>query len=235
MAEFPVEKLGSTMVLSARGLFKKYRQGETYLPVLKGIDIDLRAGERVAIVGASGSGKSTLLHLLAGLDRVDEGEIRIEGVLLETLDRTALARLRNQHIGFVYQFHHLLMEFNAFENVAMPLLIAGHDRRAAGDRAKELLLRVGLERRLYARPAELSGGERARVAIARALAMRPALVLADEPTGNLDERSGELVYDLMLELNKESGTALLMATHDRALSQRMDRSYRLEHGVLTPE
>ncbi len=220
------------VVLSARGLAKEYRQGSGLLTVLRGIDLDLAAGERVAILGASGSGKSTLLHLLAGLDRPSAGEITLAGERLDQLDARRMARLRNRALGFVYQFHHLLMEFSARENVALPRVIAGESQRRALDEADRLLARVGLGERAHARPAKLSGGERQRVAIARALAMRPPVVLADEPTGNLDEDTGAGVYELMLEINRESGTAFLIATHDVAIARGAERVLRLEHGQL---
>lgn len=224
----------SASILSARGLTKEYPQGRERLAVLRGIDFDLAAGERVAILGASGSGKSTLLHLLAGLDRPSAGEITLDGVRLDRLDVTRTVKLRNRALGFVYQFHHLLMEFSAVENVALPLVIAGASERRARVEAERLLARVGLAERAHARPAKLSGGERQRVAIARALANRPPVVLADEPTGNLDETSGASVYGLMLEINREFGTAFLIATHDAAIARGAERLLRLEHGRLLP-
>lgn len=219
-------------VLQARSLVKVYRQGGVDQRVLDGVDVSLAPGERVALLGASGSGKSTLLHLLAGLDEPTSGEVSLAGVRLDTLGAAAAARLRNRALGFVYQFHHLLMEFSAAENVAMPLMIGGMATRRARREAVALLARVGLGGQADKRPAKLSGGERQRVAVARALATRPAVVLADEPTGNLDEATGAEVYDLILELNREAGTAFLVATHDVALARAGDRMLRLERGEL---
>lgn len=225
----------SEVVLAARGLVKRYRQGGGELRVLRGIDLALAARECVAVLGASGSGKSTLLHLLAGLDVPSEGEVLLVGERIDRLDAASAARLRNRALGFVYQFHHLLMEFSALENVALPLVIAGQPARRARREAAALLARVGLAKRADARPARLSGGERQRVAIARALVRRPAVVLADEPTGNLDEATGAEVYGLMLEVNRESGTAFLIATHDPAIAGGADRVLRLEHGRLAAD
>lgn len=219
-------------VLSAHGLVKSYRQGGSELLVLRGVDVELAPRECVAVLGASGSGKSTLLHLLAGLDVPTEGEVELAGRRIDRLDAAAVARLRNRALGFVYQFHHLLMEFSALENVALPLVIGGSSARRARREAAALLERVGLAERAAARPARLSGGERQRVAIARALATRPAVVLADEPTGNLDEATGGGVYRLMLDVNRESGTAFLIATHDPVIARGADRVLRLEHGRL---
>lgn len=221
-------------VLQARSLVKVYRQGGVDQRVLDGVDVSLAPGERVALLGASGSGKSTLLHLLAGLDVPTSGEVDLTGIRLDTLGAAAAARLRNRALGFVYQFHHLLMEFTAAENVAMPLLIGGTAPRRARREARALLERVGLGGHADKRPAKLSGGERQRVAIARALATRPAVVLADEPTGNLDEATGADVYALILALNREAGTAFLVATHDAALAHAGDRVLRLERGKLAP-
>ncbi len=222
----------SEVVLSGEGLVKTYRQGASELAVLRGIDIELRRGECVAVLGASGSGKSTLLHLLAGLDLPTEGTVTLVGQRIDHLDAAGAARLRNRALGFVYQFHHLLMEFSALENVALPLVIGGRSARAARAAAAYLLERVGLSERADARPARLSGGERQRVAIARALATRPAVVLADEPTGNLDEATGAEVYGLMLEVNREFGTAFLIATHDATIAADAARVLQLEHGRL---
>jgi lipoprotein-releasing system ATP-binding protein len=219
-------------VLAACGLVKRYRQGSRDLEVLRGVDLVLDGGELVAVLGASGSGKSTLLHVLAGLDRPDAGEVRLVGERLDRLNAAAAARLRNRALGFVYQFHHLLMELSAGENVALPLQIGGVPPRRARKEAGELLARVGLADRADTRPAKLSGGERQRVAIARALAMRPPVVLADEPTGNLDEVTAAGVYELMLEINRQSGTAFLIATHDAAIARGAGRVLRLEHGRL---
>lgn len=233
MVETVSEQSGNS-ILSARALARNYSQGGSQLAVLRGIDLSIAAGERVAILGASGSGKSTLLHLLAGLDRPSAGEITLNGVRLDRLDVTRTVKLRNKALGFVYQFHHLLMEFSALENVMLPLLIAGVSKRRARREAGELLARVGLSGRLHSRPARLSGGERQRVAIARALATKPPVVLADEPTGNLDEDTGEEVYELILEVNREFGTAFLIATHDATIARGAERVLRLEHGHLAP-
>lgn len=219
-------------VLMARGLVKVYRQGGVEQRVLDAVDVQLEPGERVALLGASGSGKSTLLHLLAGLDVPTAGEVTLAGARLDTLSPAAAARLRNRALGFVYQFHHLLMEFSAAENVALPLMIGGMNARRAQGEARALLARVGLADHAGKRPAKLSGGERQRVAIARALATRPAVVLADEPTGNLDEATGAEVYALILELNREAGTAFVVATHDAALARAAGRILRLERGRL---
>jgi lipoprotein-releasing system ATP-binding protein len=220
------------VVLRAHEVRRSFREGSSTLEVLRGVDVSVSAGERVAIIGASGSGKTTLLQILGGLDRPDGGVVQVLDQDIHALSETARGALRNRAIGFVYQFHHLLPEFSALENVAMPLLVRRERTALAIARAREMLTRVGLAERLTHRPSQLSGGERQRTAVARALVSSPSLVLADEPTGNLDGGNAEQVFALMLQLNRELKTSLVVVTHDARLAARMDRVLELKGGAL---
>jgi lipoprotein-releasing system ATP-binding protein len=226
------EEVMSKAVLDAKGVERSFRQGPIDLQVLQGVNLEVRAGERLAIIGASGSGKTTLLQILGGLDRPTAGHVKIAGSDIHALDEKARGDLRNRTLGFIYQFHHLLPEFSALENVAMPLLVRRVPRHEAENSARAILQRVGLGERLIHRPHELSGGERQRAAVARALVTNPRIVLADEPTGNLDGGNAEAVFALMLELNRELATSLIVVTHDRRLAARMDRILELDRGNL---
>lgn len=223
---------GGGVVLEARGIRKSFYQGPREVRVLENASMSLSGGESLAIIGASGAGKSTLLHILGGLDRPDEGKVLLNGESIWGMKAAERSRIRNHELGFVYQFHHLLPEFTALENVAMPLLIRGEGPSVARTRATDLLEKVGLSERLTHKPGELSGGERQRAAVARALVGGPGVVLGDEPTGNLDERTADHVYGLMLDLNQELNTSLLLVTHDKRLALRMDRQLELRMGCL---
>ncbi|WP_058533601.1 lipoprotein-releasing ABC transporter ATP-binding protein LolD [Legionella saoudiensis] len=221
------------IILSTKQLYKSYNDGNSKVEVLRGIDISIARGERVAIIGPSGSGKSTLLHLLGGLDKPTSGEVVVNEVNWQKLSEKRRCQLRNKGLGFIYQFHHLLPEFSALENVCMPLLLANSSINEAQEKASTILEAVGLGARKEHKPSQLSGGERQRVAIARALVHQPYCVLADEPTGNLDQTTATKVFDLMLELNKKMNTALVIVTHDQQLAQRMDRVLVLGEGTLS--
>jgi len=224
-----------SVILACQHLSKSYWQGPLEVPVLQGVNLDVMRGEIVAIVGASGSGKSTLLHLLGGLDAPTAGTVQVNGQALDTMSEAARGELRNRSLGFVYQFHHLLMEFTALENVAMPLLIRRGDPAAAMAAARKVLVEVGLEHRLEHTPGELSGGERQRAALARALVTDPDCVLADEPTGNLDRATAAQVFEIMLELQQRRHTSFIIVTHEPGLASRAGRTLRLADGVLQPE
>lgn len=228
----PMTNRSSDIVLRASHIAKTYEEGDLHTKVLSDVSFTLKRGETLSIVGASGSGKSTLLHILGGLDTLTSGEVEVEGQQLSRLSDADRGRVRNRSMGFIYQFHHLLPEFTALENVCMPLLIRGVSISEAQKQAKVLLERVGLGQRLEHKPSELSGGERQRCAVARALVTRPACVLGDEPTGNLDEDNAAHVYEMMLELNREIGTSFILVTHDTRLARRMDRTLELHNGEL---
>lgn len=219
-------------VILARGVKKAYREGERLVEVLKGINLGVKKGELLAVVGASGSGKSTLLHVLGGLDSIDEGEVLVAGMAVHKLNEVQRGELRNHKLGFVYQFHHLLPEFSAIENVAMPLIIRRCDEQTARAKAKAVLISLGLEHRLEHLPSQMSGGERQRCAIARAMVTEPACILADEPTGNLDRQTADGVFEALLSLAKRQGTACIIVTHDSELASRCDRTVTIKDGLI---
>lgn len=219
-------------VIACQGVEKSYTEGDLSVDVLKGVDLSVEQGDKLAIMGASGSGKSTLLHILGGLDEVSRGEVIVSGKNMSRLSELAKGELRNRSLGFIYQFHHLLAEFTALENVAMPLLIRGTDVSKAGDAAQDLLDKVGLSHRLQHKPGEMSGGERQRAAIARAMVTRPECILADEPTGNLDEHTAAQVFEVMMGLNEQYDISLIMVTHNQALANQFDRTLELREGKL---
>ncbi|WP_313570544.1 lipoprotein-releasing ABC transporter ATP-binding protein LolD [Pantoea piersonii] len=227
--------MSNTPLLKCRELCKRYQEGSVQTDVLRNVTFSLQPGELVAIVGSSGSGKSTLLHLLGGLDAPTSGDVVFDGQSLNAMSSSAKAALRNRELGFIYQFHHLLPDFNALENVAMPLLIGKTGKAEAQQRAREMLAAVGLEKRAHHRPSELSGGERQRVSIARALVNRPRLVMADEPTGNLDARNADAIFELLGELNVRQGTAFLVVTHDLHLAKRLSRQMEMRDGQLSEQ
>jgi lipoprotein-releasing system ATP-binding protein len=228
------DAVSAPVVLRASGVAKVYEEGDLRTGVLSTVSFSLHKGETLAIVGASGSGKSTLLHIIGGLDTLTQGEVEVDGRVLSKLSDAERGRVRNRSLGFIYQFHHLLPEFTALENVCMPLLIRGVSITEATKQSQVLLERVGLSARMGHRPSEMSGGERQRCAVARALVTRPTCVLGDEPTGNLDEHNAAQVYELMIELNREIGTSFILVTHDPRLAARMDRTLELSNGELHP-
>ncbi len=224
--------MSDSIALACSRLKKTFSEGDLHVEVLKGVDLEVNKGSCIGVVGSSGSGKSTLLHLLGGLDKPTSGEVTVSGSNLSALSELEIGRLRNRKLGFVYQFHHLLPEFTALENVALPLLVRGEAPKTAQDAAAEILAETGLQDRMGHKPGELSGGERQRAAIARALVTKPQCILADEPTGNLDEQTAARVFSVMMELNKTYGVSLIMVTHNMSLSNRLDQVYELSEGIL---